>query len=209
MEQVGSDRGETSTQRFHCTASAAACAAVQGNCPSNDCSGCPCGTTTAYQNIASWCSRFSGWNQAQVSQREPDGECVALAWLVQSAGLCGVCLLRLLTLTPSPSSCHCSVLPHVIRPTVPGEATHIETYGRTDERAAASCPSRLCLLPEAAVAHSISFSSLHVLDLFLPPSPHSHAPQSASCRMNPVVTLTRQIRTRAGRTISDCGRSTP
>jgi hypothetical protein len=34
-----------------------------GNCPSNDCPGCPCGTTPSYQNIAYWCSQFSGWNQ--------------------------------------------------------------------------------------------------------------------------------------------------
>jgi hypothetical protein len=32
-----------------------------GNCPGG-CSSCPCGTSTSYQDIASWCSRY-GWNQ--------------------------------------------------------------------------------------------------------------------------------------------------
>jgi hypothetical protein len=32
-----------------------------GNCPGG-CSSCPCGTTTAYQDIAAWCSKYS-WNQ--------------------------------------------------------------------------------------------------------------------------------------------------
>ena len=35
-----------------------------GNCPSNDCPSCPCGTQRSVVNIASWCSQFSGWNQA-------------------------------------------------------------------------------------------------------------------------------------------------
>ena len=32
-----------------------------GNCPGG-CSSCPCGTTTSYQDIAAWCSKYS-WNQ--------------------------------------------------------------------------------------------------------------------------------------------------
>jgi hypothetical protein len=36
-----------------------------GNCPSNDCSSCPCGTSSNRQNIQQWCSKFSSWNQAQ------------------------------------------------------------------------------------------------------------------------------------------------
>jgi hypothetical protein len=35
-----------------------------GNCPSNDCSSCPCGTSTAFVNIDQWCAKFGGWNQA-------------------------------------------------------------------------------------------------------------------------------------------------
>jgi hypothetical protein len=35
-----------------------------GNCPGG-CSSCPCGTSTSYQDIASWCSRY-GWNQVFV-----------------------------------------------------------------------------------------------------------------------------------------------
>ena len=34
-----------------------------GNCPSNDCPSCPCGTAASPQNINSWCSQYS-WNQA-------------------------------------------------------------------------------------------------------------------------------------------------
>jgi hypothetical protein len=34
-----------------------------GNCPSNDCPSCPCGTTTSPQSISYWCSKYS-WNQA-------------------------------------------------------------------------------------------------------------------------------------------------
>lgn len=33
-----------------------------GNCPGG-CSSCPCGTSTSYQDIATWCSKYS-WNQA-------------------------------------------------------------------------------------------------------------------------------------------------
>eukprot|EP00128_Syssomonas_multiformis_P009133 Colp12_sorted_trinity150504_noHs@11832 len=33
-----------------------------GNCPGG-CSSCPCGTSTNYQDINSWCSKYS-WNQA-------------------------------------------------------------------------------------------------------------------------------------------------
>jgi hypothetical protein len=32
-----------------------------GNCPGG-CSSCPCGTSSSYQDIASWCSKYS-WNQ--------------------------------------------------------------------------------------------------------------------------------------------------
>jgi hypothetical protein len=35
-----------------------------GNCPSNDCPGCPCGTARSDVNIDQWCSSFSGWDQA-------------------------------------------------------------------------------------------------------------------------------------------------
>ncbi len=34
-----------------------------GNCPSNDCNSCPCGTATAYENIAAMCSLYSDWSQ--------------------------------------------------------------------------------------------------------------------------------------------------
>ena len=34
-----------------------------GNCPSNDCSSCPCGTQSSPQDIASWCSQYS-WDQS-------------------------------------------------------------------------------------------------------------------------------------------------
>lgn len=37
---------------------------LQGNCPSNDCSSCPCGTGTSYTDIGSACRRFSGWSQS-------------------------------------------------------------------------------------------------------------------------------------------------
>lgn len=33
-----------------------------GNCPSNDCPDCPCGTSPSYQDIATWCSQY-GWDQ--------------------------------------------------------------------------------------------------------------------------------------------------
>jgi len=35
-----------------------------GNCPSGKCPSCPCGTTKKPLDIASWCSKNSGWNQA-------------------------------------------------------------------------------------------------------------------------------------------------
>eukprot|EP01121_Diplochlamys_sp_Union-15-3_P016253 TRINITY_DN54_c0_g1_i1.p1 TRINITY_DN54_c0_g1~~TRINITY_DN54_c0_g1_i1.p1 ORF type:complete len:136 (+),score=20.29 TRINITY_DN54_c0_g1_i1:82-489(+) len=34
-----------------------------GNCPSNDCHSCHCGTSTNFLNIADWCAKHS-WNQA-------------------------------------------------------------------------------------------------------------------------------------------------
>ena len=34
-----------------------------GNCPSNDCSSCPCGTQPSSQDISSWCSQYS-WDQS-------------------------------------------------------------------------------------------------------------------------------------------------
>ena len=34
-----------------------------GNCPSNDCVSCPCGTTPSPQNINYWCSQYS-WSQS-------------------------------------------------------------------------------------------------------------------------------------------------
>eukprot|EP01111_Echinosteliopsis_oligospora_P005998 TRINITY_DN1986_c0_g1_i1.p1 TRINITY_DN1986_c0_g1~~TRINITY_DN1986_c0_g1_i1.p1 ORF type:complete len:162 (-),score=27.27 TRINITY_DN1986_c0_g1_i1:66-515(-) len=34
-----------------------------GNCPSDDCSGCPCGTDSAYVDIPSVCSQYDGWDQ--------------------------------------------------------------------------------------------------------------------------------------------------
>eukprot|EP00484_Ammonia_sp_Unknown_P007138 CAMPEP_0197055522 /NCGR_PEP_ID=MMETSP1384-20130603/67272_1 /TAXON_ID=29189 /ORGANISM="Ammonia sp." /LENGTH=153 /DNA_ID=CAMNT_0042489133 /DNA_START=85 /DNA_END=543 /DNA_ORIENTATION=- len=33
-----------------------------GNCPSDDCSSCPCGTSVVKEDIATWCSKYS-WNQ--------------------------------------------------------------------------------------------------------------------------------------------------
>jgi hypothetical protein len=51
-----------------CVLAVLVCAAVAdtcgGNCPSNDCPSCPCGTSTSYVSIDSWCGSFSGWNQA-------------------------------------------------------------------------------------------------------------------------------------------------
>ena len=35
-----------------------------GNCPGGNCASCPCGTTKNMQDITSWCSQYSGWNQA-------------------------------------------------------------------------------------------------------------------------------------------------
>eukprot|EP01032_Pedospumella_encystans_P009107 gene9107-10754_t len=34
-----------------------------GNCPGG-CDSCPCGTSTKYLDAASWCAKYSGWNQA-------------------------------------------------------------------------------------------------------------------------------------------------
>jgi len=36
-----------------------------GNCPSNDCSSCPCGTTPNRLSVSEWCGKYSGWNQGQ------------------------------------------------------------------------------------------------------------------------------------------------
>lgn len=36
-----------------------------GNCPGG-CSSCPCGTSTSYQDIGTWCSKYS-WNQVCVN----------------------------------------------------------------------------------------------------------------------------------------------
>lgn len=33
-----------------------------GNCPSNDCSSCPCGTSKVTVSISEWCSKYT-WNQ--------------------------------------------------------------------------------------------------------------------------------------------------
>ena len=33
-----------------------------GNCPGG-CDSCPCGTSTKYLDAASWCAKYSGWNQ--------------------------------------------------------------------------------------------------------------------------------------------------
>ena len=61
----------------------------QGNCPGG-CSGCPCGTTTAYVNVADWCSKFAGWNQAQVSRPTQGSRALVTAArrrrLIQAAG---------------------------------------------------------------------------------------------------------------------------
>lgn len=35
-----------------------------GNCPSGDCTDCPCGTTPNQVDIASACSSYSGWDQS-------------------------------------------------------------------------------------------------------------------------------------------------
>ena len=34
-----------------------------GNCPGNDCNSCPCGSTKNPVDVASWCAKYSGWNQ--------------------------------------------------------------------------------------------------------------------------------------------------
>eukprot|EP01039_Chlorochromonas_danica_P001183 gene1183-1292_t len=34
-----------------------------GNCPGG-CASCPCGSSSNYQDVASWCAKYSGWNQA-------------------------------------------------------------------------------------------------------------------------------------------------
>jgi len=35
-----------------------------GNCPGGNCPSCPCGTSKNLLDITSWCSQYSGWNQA-------------------------------------------------------------------------------------------------------------------------------------------------
>jgi hypothetical protein len=37
-----------------------------GNCPGNDCSSCPCGSSSNYVDIATWCAKYSGWNQVSL-----------------------------------------------------------------------------------------------------------------------------------------------
>jgi hypothetical protein len=37
-----------------------------GNCPGNDCSSCPCGSSSNYVDIASWCSKHT-WNQVKLN----------------------------------------------------------------------------------------------------------------------------------------------
>jgi len=47
-----------------------------GNCPSNDCSSCPCGTAVSQQDISSWCSQY-GWDQrccTCIVTNESDGD---------------------------------------------------------------------------------------------------------------------------------------
>jgi len=47
-----------------------------GNCPSNDCKSCPCGTGTLSVNIAAACAAYTGWNQAHcqcIIQHESGG----------------------------------------------------------------------------------------------------------------------------------------
>jgi len=47
-----------------------------GNCPSNDCTTCPCGSDKLMVNIAAACAAFSGWNQAHcqcIVQHESSG----------------------------------------------------------------------------------------------------------------------------------------
>lgn len=34
------------------------------NCPGG-CDSCPCGTSTNYQDAATWCAKWSGWSQSQ------------------------------------------------------------------------------------------------------------------------------------------------
>jgi hypothetical protein len=34
-----------------------------GNCPSDDCPSCPCGTSVSYVDIAQLCARYTGWSQ--------------------------------------------------------------------------------------------------------------------------------------------------
>src|SRR5262245_244007 len=53
-------------QRAHCDQIVFAlrsCLHRKGNCPSNDCPSCPCGTSTSMQSISEWCGKFSGWDQ--------------------------------------------------------------------------------------------------------------------------------------------------
>lgn len=35
-----------------------------GNCPGGKCPSCPCGNSRRNEDAASWCAKFSGWNQA-------------------------------------------------------------------------------------------------------------------------------------------------
>jgi hypothetical protein len=48
-----------------CSAVALAQDDCGGNCPSQDCPGCPCGYSTNYQDIGGWCSQYGGWDQGQ------------------------------------------------------------------------------------------------------------------------------------------------
>jgi len=34
-----------------------------GNCPSDSCSTCLCGTDVSYQDATAWCNQFDGWDQ--------------------------------------------------------------------------------------------------------------------------------------------------
>jgi hypothetical protein len=37
-----------------------------GNCPGGNCPDCKCGTTKKMEDIAAWCSKYSGWNQVRI-----------------------------------------------------------------------------------------------------------------------------------------------
>ena len=54
-----------------------------GNCPSNTCSTCTCGTTPKIVDIGAWCGKYSGWNQKCckcIVERESSGNANSVRW---------------------------------------------------------------------------------------------------------------------------------